>query len=120
MLCHAVPFVRVRDSDCVTCHDHTNDHVDVAASARVGLQHVRCATCHQEHNEPPHLIVNSDELCTNCHARPERFAAIERLPETSGFLDCRAPEVRCLSAALLASPGRYRPHVRLACARRSN
>lgn len=84
-LCHAVPFVRVRDSDCVTCHDHTNDHVDVAASARVGLQHVRCATCHQEHNEPPHLIVNSDELCTNCHARPERFAAIERLPETSDF-----------------------------------
>ncbi len=33
----------------------------------------RCAVCHVEHNEPSHLIVRADQLCTDCHAEPARI-----------------------------------------------
>jgi FHA domain len=91
-LCHAVPFERVRDSECTTCHDHIADHVEPAVAQRAGLEHVRCATCHQEHNEPPHLVVSSETLCTTCHAHPERFASIRQLSKASGFSSSRHPK----------------------------
>lgn len=83
--CHAVPFTRVRDEECSACHDRVHDHIDAAVAAKAQLEHTRCATCHLEHNEPPHLIVSADTLCTDCHRAPARFAAIRKLPEATGF-----------------------------------
>ncbi len=90
--CHAVPFVRVRDAQCAACHDRTHDHIEAAMATKVGLEHTRCATCHNEHNVPPHLIVSSNSLCTDCHAAPARFAPIEKLPATTGFSTATHPK----------------------------
>lgn len=83
--CHAIPFVRVRDEECSKCHDRTRDHVEMSLASRADLEHVRCATCHHEHDDPPHLVISANGLCTDCHAQPERFAKISKLPPTEGF-----------------------------------
>ena len=101
--CHTVPFVHVRDAQCTACHDHTNDHIEAASATKAGLEHTRCATCHQEHNEPPLLIVSSNALCTDCHATPERFAPIKKLDTTRGFAVATHPS---FVASLLRSSQR--------------
>ena len=83
--CHAVPFVRVRDQECIVCHDRTADHIEAKRSSQAGLEHTRCASCHQEHHEPPHLVVSSDSLCSDCHSQPERFSSIRTLAAATGF-----------------------------------
>ncbi len=90
--CHAVPFVRVRDAQCTTCHDRTHDHIETTMATKVGLEHTRCASCHNEHNVPPHLIVSSNSLCTDCHATPKRFTAIKVLQGTTGFSAATHPK----------------------------
>jgi predicted CXXCH cytochrome family protein len=68
--CHEVPFQRVQDSTCLTCHRGLADHAAPALASHVGLDTTRCATCHKEHNEPVHLTISADALCTDCHATP--------------------------------------------------
>jgi predicted CXXCH cytochrome family protein len=101
--CHAVPFVRVSDAACTTCHDRTHDHVAATRAVKMGLDHTRCATCHQEHHEPPHLVVTSDTACTDCHAAPARFEPIAKLAPVSGFTQARHP---AFNAELLRSAPR--------------
>lgn len=63
--CHTTLFKRVPDDACVECHTvrrHTT-----------GTQHpvlgeTRCAACHLEHNEPPQLVNQHQDLCAGCHA----------------------------------------------------
>ena len=83
--CHAVPFTRVRDEECTACHDRVHDHIEATVAAKANLEHTRCATCHLEHNEPPHLVVSADRLCTDCHRDPARFASISTLQHATGF-----------------------------------
>ena len=83
--CHAVPFVRVRDRECTECHDRTKDHIEKSLAERAGVEHVRCASCHKEHESPPHLVMTANVLCTDCHANPERFTTIATLAKTQGF-----------------------------------
>jgi hypothetical protein len=68
--CHVTPFQRVADTQCVACHAGVTDHTSVELARHVGLDGTRCAACHQEHNEPVHLTVSADALCTDCHAAP--------------------------------------------------
>ncbi len=83
--CHAVPFARVRDADCTSCHDRIEDHIAAPVMMEAGLAHTRCASCHREHNEPPHLVETSDSLCASCHADPQPLAQIAELMPASGF-----------------------------------
>ena len=103
--CHVKPFARVRDDDCVACHDHTDDHIESALARGAGLDHVRCATCHQEHNEPAHLIVTSNSLCTDCHAQPTRFASIKDLPSAAGFALATHPKFEAHLLRPVQRPG---------------
>jgi hypothetical protein len=68
--CHVKPFQRVQDSQCLACHDAMADHTAPDLAAHVGLDGVRCASCHKEHNTPMHLTITDDRLCTDCHAAP--------------------------------------------------
>lgn len=69
--CHTVPFQKVRDDACLACHDDMADHVPAGHFANTVMPAERCAVCHIEHNEPSFLVVDADQLCTDCHAEPE-------------------------------------------------
>jgi len=77
--CHKNSFERVQDEQCVACHtvaDHIFDEAGLrrVATAEVGIgAHTeageqRCGTCHQEHNEPAHMVQDDSALCLDCHA----------------------------------------------------
>lgn len=77
--CHAEPFVRVRDVDCLVCHQTIAAHVD-PAHAPADDAAPRCASCHREHQGPMGLalqiIAHGGGTCVDCHAdlgrrRPE-------------------------------------------------
>ncbi len=99
--CHSKPFQRVRDEACTTCHRSVTDHAEAASASHVGLDTRRCASCHREHNEPAHMTISADALCTDCHARPtwpeNRLAAVggfspERHPAFTADLMVSAAE----------------------------
>ena len=70
-VCHAVPFTRVRDADCLTCHRDLGQHVDARKVHMEGLTDRRCATCHREHEGELGLRVQSAAMsaqdCSACH-----------------------------------------------------
>ena len=79
--CHTTLFARVPDTACVDCHTvqrHTND------TAHSVLGDTRCASCHLEHNEPPQLVNQHQELCANCHADLPADAVLQNAAD---FLD---------------------------------
>ena len=62
--CHVTPFQRVPDAACMNCHVATRHVADASDSV---LGDTRCASCHLEHNEPPQLVNQHQDLCTDCH-----------------------------------------------------
>lgn len=62
--CHTALFTRVQDNACTACHS-VDRHV--AGGAMPVLGDVRCASCHQEHNEPQQLVNRHQGLCADCH-----------------------------------------------------
>ena len=83
--CHAKPFERVQDTACTTCHGPMTDHAPEPLNSHVGLDTVRCASCHKEHNTTPHLVIRADTLCTDCHAEPDW--PDNRLSAVAGFTE---------------------------------
>jgi len=84
--CHRTPFVRVQDSECLTCHE-TERHVALASLAPTpALGETRCASCHLEHNEPPALVKTHQGLCTDCHAGLSADAPAVAFGDVSDFL----------------------------------
>jgi len=81
--CHQVPFQRVQDQTCTTCHRDMTDHAVEPLNSHVGLADIRCATCHKEHNTPVHITITADALCTDCHAAPDWPE--NRLASAQGF-----------------------------------
>ncbi len=68
--CHEEPFRRVADGVCTDCHEATREHAPVHDFASLDLAGERCAGCHREHNEPPHLVRRDTGLCVDCHSEP--------------------------------------------------
>jgi pSer/pThr/pTyr-binding forkhead associated (FHA) protein len=67
--CHALPFIQVRDAECIACHKDTREHV--AASGSTGHQgvvrrEVRCAECHRDHKDAS-MITRAQDECSTCH-----------------------------------------------------
>jgi hypothetical protein len=65
--CHQQPFIKVRDSACLDCHQQITAHADPDLYDLPELQETRCATCHKEHNGTAHLIQTGQKLCSDCH-----------------------------------------------------
>ena len=65
--CHVVPFVMVRDAQCIACHTSVTHHVDPEVHHFDYLEETRCATCHKEHKEPGVLVRQDQGLCGDCH-----------------------------------------------------
>ncbi len=85
--CHEKPFRRVRNQACLSCHTGMSHHTDDPdLLALTGLDEQRCASCHIEHESPRRaLIAEHVGLCVDCHARPERFAAMTELAPVRDF-----------------------------------
>lgn len=92
--CHSTLFTRVKDEDCRVCHDVLADHVPQARMLELGMAHTRCATCHREHNEPEHLVIQADGQCTDCHADPHAFAQPLTVAAASGFREGAHPQFK--------------------------
>lgn len=69
--CHKIPFVRVRDQECLACHKDIGDHVSRKTVKINALQEVRCGTCHQEHLGEFGLVEQNTHYigqnCVDCH-----------------------------------------------------
>lgn len=104
--CHVKYFERVRDAACVDCHRVINDHVDrdsTSGESSLGPAR-RCANCHREHNEPnPHLVIQADTLCTDCHAESRQLYGDMDTWPVRGFSELSHPE---FAAHLLKPVGR--------------
>ncbi|MFZ6773535.1 cytochrome c3 family protein [Undibacterium sp. SXout7W] len=70
--CHSAPFNRVKDQDCVACHENMGDHVSSKTVKVDRLHEVRCATCHRDHQGEFGLAQQNKrytgENCAACHA----------------------------------------------------
>ena len=65
--CHKQAFQQVPDQACVECHQGTNDHFSELSVSHIEMGVNQCQSCHKEHNEPGMMIVESDQLCVDCH-----------------------------------------------------
>jgi predicted CXXCH cytochrome family protein len=87
-VCHQTPFVQVRNDACLACHSAQPHHsARPEVRALPGIQDARCGDCHQEHSGREALVARSTELCTSCHAEPDRLYAVAALPPVHGFSD---------------------------------
>lgn len=89
-LCHGWAFQRVPDENCTFCHLDVAEHAGPELQQEVGLNRIRCASCHKEHNEPAYLTVDADALCTDCHATPHWSGSA--MATVAGFGDASHPE----------------------------
>jgi hypothetical protein len=105
--CHITPFQRVPDAACLNCHVATR-HVPVSSDSVLG--DVRCASCHLEHNEPPQLIKQHQDLCSNCHTDAKDFLDAHpefdlELSSTAAASNLRFNHAAHLDAAGIVTPG---------------
>ena len=65
--CHQLPFVRVENKACLSCHGPAlHRHAAPGIATGAGPDGARCEHCHSSH-EPAPLTRRDDALCTPCH-----------------------------------------------------
>ena len=67
-ICHAKPFVKVENQQCLNCHKTTPNHVDTNVHHVAGLDGRLCESCHKEHGGVEAMLVSNKGLCSDCHA----------------------------------------------------
>lgn len=83
--CHELPFQRVRDRTCLTCHAAIEGHV-LPASLQVDLFNAtRCATCHAEHRGADALVRHDAGMCAECHRDLKRKVPGTTLADVGDF-----------------------------------
>jgi len=86
--CHAEPFRRVRNEQCLDCHSTTlHQHVPANHPAAAEQQLARCTTCHVEHDEPSNLVQLDTRICSDCHAQPQDHGASAKALPVTDFAD---------------------------------
>lgn len=84
--CHKMPFISVEDSTCLGCHQGIAQHSDNPAILTTGgIDGRRCASCHREHQGDHGVVPSHPGVCTDCHAKPERFEKFADLRMVSDF-----------------------------------
>jgi len=63
--CHAVPFQKVNNNTCHSCHKMNDHRMDIHANQN--LDKLACTNCHTEHNGSAGLIIKEEKLCLACH-----------------------------------------------------
>ncbi len=83
--CHQIPFVKVRNAACLSCHANTEHHVDPSQFELASITETRCASCHREHNEPSNLVRRDQTLCSQCHSKLDQTIAATDLLNARDF-----------------------------------
>jgi hypothetical protein len=99
--CHAKPFQRVQNVQCLDCHG-SNLHLHLPADhpAARTLAAARCTDCHVEHDEPSDLIQPDTRVCATCHSQPQDHGARAQVMPVSDFA-AQHPDFR---VSLLVAP----------------
>ncbi len=88
--CHAAPFGRVRDEDCLACHKVLGDHVDFTQVKDARLE-VRCASCHRDHKGEFALAAQNKHAvgrdCADCHRDIKASYADTQTENVRDFVD---------------------------------
>jgi predicted CXXCH cytochrome family protein len=99
--CHAQPFRRVRNEQCLDCHASAlHQHVPADHPAAAEMTADRCTTCHVEHDEPSNLVQLDTRICTECHAEPKNHGSGSRALSVTDFASAH-PDFQ---VSLLTSP----------------
>lgn len=124
--CHVEPFVAVRDTACVACHDDAHDHAAAdrlsraraepdafrAAQLRVAAAFNRpagrCVDCHTEHEGAGPMPATAQRFCTDCHADMNTRLTDTQLPNAGDFGTAH-PQFRPLVATAPAEREGLRP-----------
>ncbi|MBV8166818.1 MAG: hypothetical protein JO021_08495 [Alphaproteobacteria bacterium] len=83
--CHESVFSSVRDEACLTCHEKVQHHVDVAKFPDLVINRTPCGGCHQEHRGAHGVIIQAQQLCTDCHLDLKKSAAKAELRNVGDF-----------------------------------
>ena len=99
--CHEQPFLRVRDSACLKCHEKIPGHVLPLTLQAELFGGTRCASCHSDHKGPLALVRRDEGLCAACHQDLKRRIPGTQLADAGDFGTAH-PEFRI---SLWAGPG---------------
>lgn len=121
--CHVEPFVSVRDSTCLSCHEDITDHADKPRmitsrgplSAWDGFQWAvadsfgkegreACTTCHTEHEGEGRMEPAAQQFCADCHDALDTRLADTHLASAADF----GTDHPQLQAIVWTSPGQGR------------
>lgn len=114
--CHARPFVRAENAQCLTCHVSIRQHADPAT---LDLGGERCESCHKEHNGAKLATRAGDEFCIGCHGAMASVAPKSTLLDVAGFAGSH-PEFRPALVADAAGPTFNRISIEARPVERSN
>lgn len=96
-VCHAEPFARTRNEDCLSCHRGLGQHADFAKVHFAPLAEQRCASCHREHEGElglgNQIAAITAHDCADCHRALSRQLPGTKLLDVADFADAH-PEFR--------------------------
>lgn len=99
--CHAQPFRRVRNEQCLDCHQSAlHQHVPAGHPSAAEMTADRCTSCHAEHDEPSNLVQLDTRICTDCHTEPQDHGAGPKALAVTDFVS-QHPEFQ---VSLLTAP----------------
>ena len=96
-VCHAQPFERTRDEDCLSCHRGLGQHVDPGKVHFAPLAGQRCASCHREHEGElglaNQIAASTSHDCADCHRALSRQLPGTKVLDVADFADAH-PDFR--------------------------
>lgn len=70
-VCHEKPFIQVRDSACLSCHQTIENHADTVRFPSASFEGDACQSCHKEHQGNQTITRNDQDFCVSCHGSLE-------------------------------------------------
>lgn len=70
-VCHETPFVQVRDTACLNCHQTIEHHADPVKFPSASFEDDACQSCHKEHQGNQTVARNDQGFCVDCHGTLE-------------------------------------------------
>lgn len=92
-VCHETPFVQVRDTACLSCHQTIENHADAVKFPSASFEDDACQSCHKEHQGNQSIARNDQDFCVNCHGTLEADEPDSTLRNAWDFAD-EHPEFR--------------------------
>ena len=65
--CHTNIFEQASATQCLTCHENIEQHIDEQDVSTSSSGYNECANCHKEHNPESTLADFSQQMCVSCH-----------------------------------------------------